>query len=86
MEGLPPAAPSSRRILSRSCGSKGSRLSVDLPPPLAGGPSDKAAAGSSSSPAVPPRPARPEGPPSGDDCSWIISADFAILLLGGNDK
>ena len=72
MEGPPPAAPSTRRILSRSCGSKGSRLSVDLPPPLAGGPSDKGAAGSSSSQAVPPRPARHEGPPSGDHLSWTV--------------
>ncbi|KAG2617577.1 rop guanine nucleotide exchange factor 12-like [Panicum virgatum] len=79
MEGPPPAAPSTRRILSRSCGSKGSRLSVDLPPPLAGGPSDKGAAGSSSSQAVPPRPARHEGPPSDAE---MVKEKFSKLLLG----
>ncbi|CAL5096222.1 unnamed protein product [Urochloa decumbens] len=73
------AAPSARRILSRSCGSKGSRLSVDLPLPLAGGPSDKAAAGSSSSAAVPPRPARHEGPPSDAE---MVKEKFSKLLLG----
>ncbi|RLN00066.1 rho guanine nucleotide exchange factor 8-like [Panicum miliaceum] len=73
------AAPSTRRILSRSCGSKGSRLSVDLPPPLAGGPSDKGAAGSSSSQAVPPRPARHEGPPSDAE---MVKEKFSKLLLG----
>jgi hypothetical protein len=68
------APPFSKRALSRSCGSKGSRLSVDLPPPLAGGPSDRGAAGtsSSSSLAVPPKPVRHEGPPSGDGRSWTI--------------
>jgi hypothetical protein len=67
------AQPFTRRALSKSCGSKGTRLSVDhLPPPLAGGPSDKGVAGSSSSLAVPPRPARREGPPSGDGPSWTI--------------
>lgn len=79
MEGPPPPAPSARRNLSRSCGSKGSRLSVDLPPPLAGGPSDKAAAGSSSSPAVPPRPVRHEGPPSDAE---MVKEKFSKLLLG----
>ncbi|OEL28228.1 Rop guanine nucleotide exchange factor 9 [Dichanthelium oligosanthes] len=79
MEGPPPAAPSTRRILSRSCGSKGSRLSVDLPPPLAGGPSDKAAAGSSLAAAVPPRPVRHEGPPSDGE---MVKEKFSKLLLG----
>lgn len=73
MEAQAPAQPFTRRALSRSCGSKGSRLSVDLPPPLAGGPSDKGADGSSSSLAVPPKPVRHEGPPSGDGCSWTIN-------------
>ncbi|CAD6271235.1 unnamed protein product [Miscanthus lutarioriparius] len=74
-----PGQPCTRRALSRSCGSKGSRLSVDLPPPLAGGPSDKAAAGSSSSLAVPPKPVRHEGPPSDAE---IVREKFSKLLLG----
>nr|ACG29985.1 pollen-specific kinase partner protein [Zea mays] len=75
------APPFSKRALSRSCGSKGSRLSVDLPPPLAGGPSDRGAAGtsSSSSLAVPPKPVRHEGPPSDAD---IVREKFSKLLLG----
>ncbi|XP_066367172.1 rho guanine nucleotide exchange factor 8-like [Miscanthus floridulus] len=74
-----PGQPCTRRALSRSCGSKGSRLSVDLPPPLAGGPSDKGAAGSSSSLAVPPKPVRHEGPPSDAE---IVREKFSKLLLG----
>ncbi|PWZ08850.1 Rop guanine nucleotide exchange factor 12 [Zea mays] len=73
------APPFSKRALSRSCGSKGSRLSVDLPPPLAGGPSDRGAAGTSSSLAVPPKPGRHEGPPSDAD---IVREKFSKLLLG----
>ncbi|NP_001142126.1 uncharacterized LOC100274290 [Zea mays] len=75
------AQPFTRRALSRSCGSKGSRLSVDHPPPpLAGGPSaDKGVAGSSSSLAVPPEPARREGPPSDAE---KVREKFSKLLLG----
>ncbi|WVZ99590.1 hypothetical protein U9M48_044860 [Paspalum notatum var. saurae] len=73
------AQSSTRRMLSRSCGSKGSRLSIDLPPPLAGGPSDKGAAGSSSSLAVLPKPVRREGPPSDAE---IVREKFSKLLLG----
>ncbi|KAL6618795.1 hypothetical protein ACP70R_033934 [Stipagrostis hirtigluma subsp. patula] len=77
MEASAPAGPSTRRALSRSCGSKGSRLSVDAPPPLAGGPSDKSGAASSS--AVPPKAARQEGPPSDAE---MVRDKFSKLLLG----
>ncbi|KAL6848949.1 hypothetical protein ACP4OV_021532 [Aristida adscensionis] len=71
-----PAA-ATRRALSRSCGSKGSRLMVDPPPPLAGGPSDKSGAASSS--LMPARPARKEGPPSDAE---VVREKFSKLLLG----
>ncbi|TVU20326.1 hypothetical protein EJB05_36531, partial [Eragrostis curvula] len=77
MEAPAGAAPSSRRALSRSCGSKG-RLLLDPPAPLAGGPSDKSAAASSSS-EPPPKPAPREGPPSDAE---MVREKFSKLLLG----
>ncbi|XP_062179258.1 rop guanine nucleotide exchange factor 9-like [Phragmites australis] len=79
MEAPAAVQPSARRALSRSCGSKGSRLLVDLPPPLPGGPSDKAAAASSSSAPVPVKPARHEGPHSDAE---VVREKFSKLLLG----